>query len=192
MIKKVVLRAMSVAALVALAVPATASATVVENGFGEAASEINAVSENTSWQTASGTWDCDTVHLSLALTQSAGSALGVGGGNAEGANGSHEGDCQIAENGVPIRYSGIEAVIELEEGGSGSAEYAGSYGFVHPLFGTIPCSFTGEAAVSYLPGSSAIGISGTWAGSGSGCPTAGTIAGDFDVFDEFGLAATLR
>lgn len=192
MIKKMMLLAVSAAAVVAFAVPAAAQATVVTNAFGEAASTITAVSENTVSETASGTLDCDTVNLHLAVTQSGSTAHGVGGGTAEGREGSHEGECHIAENGVPILITSIEATVELEEGGTGSANFAYTYDITHPVFGTIPCSFTGEAVVSYPSGSNEISINGTLAGSGAGCPTSGTIEGDFVVSDEFGLPATIH
>jgi hypothetical protein len=188
MIKKMMLLATAIAALVAFVAPAAAQAeAIVTNSEGAPAEEITAFSTNTLSTTSLGlTLSCAEVDLNVHLTQNdTETALGTGTGTANGPNG---GPCTVVGLGAPVTITQILVnEIDLDGGGTGTA----SFTYLYDTLG-LECHFDGEAGITYEPGSDEIHIAGTLVGPGEPCPTSGEIHGDFTVLDEFGLPAELH
>jgi hypothetical protein len=178
MFKKLTLLALALAALAAFAVPAAAQAEeIVTDSLGNEATHLEAVSENTIYMTGLGTFDCDTVNLTLEGETGHYS----GSGTAEGHSGNHEGPCISQPSGLQIDVTSITATLSLDGGGTGTADIKYNYSFTGSGF-TLSCKFVAAgASVNYAPKSSEISINGTMVGSGSNCPPSGTISGDFTV-----------
>lgn len=203
MIKKMMLLAVSAAAVVAFAVPATASAEgpLITNVLGEAASEVSAVSTNTVTEGESGTrLECTTVNLQVALSANeATTAHGSGSGSAEGDPGTltHTGNCATSILGVTADITNVTvSTVHLENNGtgtSGTASFSFSYNLVtHGGFVIGQCVFTGTGNVT-SPSSSQLDVEATLnSSSGAPCPPAGTLTGTFDVYDELGEPAVIH
>jgi hypothetical protein len=182
MFKKLTLLALSVAALAAFAVPAAAQAEViVTDQLGNEATHLEAVSENTISMTGLGTLDCDTVNLTLEgeTGHYHGSGTAEGGGVEP-----DKGPCISQPSGLLVDVTSITATVSLAGGGTGTADF--EYNFLLTGSGfTLSCKFVSTgASVKYTPEGNEISIAGTMTGSGAGCPTSGSISGDFTVTSE--------
>jgi hypothetical protein len=188
MFKKLSLLALSVAALVAFAVPAVAQGNaIITTEGGGAATAITAVSENTVSVTAAGTLSCSTVHLEGNLsTNNTTEATATGSGSAIGSPffTPHHGPCEIEGVAPVVNITSIDLKhLVLDGGGTGTAEFLYKY--------TTPagvCHFEGHADVTYAATTDMINIDGTLVGSATegNCSTFGVISGDFKVTDGSG------
>ncbi|HEU4737922.1 MAG TPA: hypothetical protein VFS54_02440 [Solirubrobacterales bacterium] len=199
MFKKLTLMALSVAALVAFAVPAAAQAEgpLITNSSGEAAETVEATSSNTISTTSSGVkLECTTVNLHLELPENANTtAKGSGTGTAVGNPGgpTHVGTCRTSSGlGVDITAVNVSEIHLTKHSGvtTGTAKFSYTYDLYAGSMLVAECTFGGSATVK-ATGTSSLNISGTLTktGGSASCPTEGTIAGDFALDDEFGGVA---
>lgn len=186
MFKKLTLLVLSVAALVAFAVPTVAQATaIVTNENGEAAQTITAFSSNTKTKTPSGTLFCNEVYLHINLTQNnTEKATGSGSGAARHSGGIF---CEVIEAGAKVVVVTLISIPHVQLNGNGHGTASLTYVYDAP---SAKCHFEGNATVIYTPSSAKVSIAGTLTGKkieGPGsCAATGTISGDFSFMDEFG------
>ena len=198
MFKKLILMALSVAALVAFAVPAAASAEgpLITNSLGGAAETIEATSSNTVSTTPAGELKCTTVNLHIELAENENTtAQGAGTGTGEGNPNipTDTGTCVSSSGlGVHITSVTVSNIHMTKHGGetTGTANFAYTYDLYSGSTLVAECTIGGSETVK-ATGTSTLNISGTLtktAGT-SLCPETGTIKGDFTLDDEFGGAA---
>jgi hypothetical protein len=167
MIKKMMLLALSVGALVAFAAPAIASANTGQlTGAGET---LVGTSTNTKTVTAAGTLVCSHVELEGEVQENgaSGSMLGNGVGFTEG--------CEVEQNHAPVTITDPTVTTLTLNSSGGSATLT----FISDIAGVLVCHFSGTVPVTWTAPSNTIHIAGTLTGTGAGCPTAGSISGDF-------------
>jgi hypothetical protein len=191
MFKKLILPAMSVAALLAFAAPvAQASGPLITDAKGNAAAEITAESTNTKIVTANGTLECATTKLKAKVTENAlTTALGNGTGEGSGTIGkephTHCGFGAFAIDNVAIALSKFHLT---KHGGetTGTMNFTFTYQMTTPA-GTFHCTLADEGGVIVKrTGANTIFVSGNLKKimpSGVFCPAAGEITGDFKVLD---------
>lgn len=190
MIKKLILLAVSAAALVAFAVPAAAQADpIVTGSSGGAATEVTAVSENTKLTTTSGVLECKTTDFAIILMENnTETAYGYGTGTAQGNPhfGSHIGHC-TSSTGATVSVTKVTVFqFDLRPGSTGTSSF--SYAFD---IGSTPfifhCTLNGTTNVTRSNGGNTMTISGSLSGPGPfPCPASGTIHGSFKVTDAGG------
>jgi len=183
MIKKMMLLAVSAAAVVAFAVPAAASATPLLHDANEkAANNVTAVSENTISTTGLGKLECTTVELSITATENTTTtAHGSGSGAAFGTPPlGHERDepCLGGTGHVVISRVAVNTV-HLDDDGTGHAS------FEFDISSPVQCTVDGTAGISYTPGGTTLTlVNGTLEGTPRTFPCNlldGTISGDFTL-----------
>lgn len=182
MIKKMMLLAVSAAAVVAFAVPATASATpLVHDEGGNDPGTVEAVSENTISKTQVGILNCATVRLDVALDENttetaSGSGSGVAFGTPELATHTPGEHCEAAIPGTKITSVNVPS-LHLSDDGTGHASFTFT-------LSTLPgCVVDGTADLSYS-GSTLTLVNGTLEGTPRVEPCVfldGTIEGDFQL-----------
>lgn len=181
MIKKMMLLAVSAAAVVAFAVPATASATpLIHDENKDAANHVIAVSSNTVSETGLGKLNCATVELTITLTHNTTeTASGHGDGVAFGTpEGSHEpGEhCASAFGAIEVEHVTVTS-IQLDDEGTGSAN------FLFVVSSLPGCTVEGTAGLTYSGNTLSL-VNGTLTGSPAGIPCSfldGKISGDFTL-----------
>jgi len=156
----------------------------VKNSLGEAAEEGELMSTNTVVNTAAGPIKCDTTVIGYTATEiKTNTSKFHGTGVGIGRTGSHVGECEL-NNGLPVKVH-ID-VTELHVTPGAIFEKVDiTYAVTLPT-GTIECTLSGETSGSYEEGSDSYGFEGSLVGSGTGCPTAGSISGNYTMTDEFG------
>ena len=191
MLKKMMLLAMAVGAIVAFAAPAMAQATTTVTGTdGKAASTFTATSSNLTTQTSVGRLACNTVHITGNVSNGADATL-------SGIHGTATSDihpfntaaeCPIlgplGEVVTAARITSISGEMTLE-GGSGEAEFGFHFDVtIAPgVLATCDYNTSGGAALTYSgsvititpPGAELVGTGET------GCPTEGTLDGELTL-----------
>jgi hypothetical protein len=190
MIKKMMLLAMAVGALVALAAPAAQAIELKEGGKAlKTGVEVTATSTNLVTTTASGTLSCElvTIHGTLAKN---GPAVEIKPTTTTTKN------CSInaGEKGVHSATITSPAVgtISVVNQGVGSASAVTFLADI-PDF-ALECHFSGTAGFTYVSGSSTLTVaaaSSVLTGSGTNCPTSGTLEGSFSLETSNGTAVTI-
>jgi hypothetical protein len=201
MFKKLTLMALSVAALVAFAIPAAAQAEnpLITDSLGGAAGTIEAHSGNTTTQTANGKLECATVNLDINLSENTNlKAHGSGSGSAEGTPGkTMTGHCGVSGV-LPVHILSItvDTINLTKHGGqtTGTANFTYTYLITHPSLGEIHCTFTGTGVTVTATGEDTITVAGEVKKSGGSafCAETGQLAGEFTVTDEFGSPAVIH
>jgi len=182
-IKKMMLLAVAAAAVVAFAVPATASATpLLHDANEEAANNVMAVSENTVSTTGFGSFECTTVELSITATENTttmvhGSGSGAAFGTPPLGHGRDE-PCLGGSGHVVISRVAVNT-IHLDDDGTGHASY--EFDMASPL----SCTVDVTAEIAYMPGQGKLSlVNGTLTGTPVGIPCGlldGSISGDFTL-----------
>jgi hypothetical protein len=181
MLKKMMLLAMAVGALIAFAAPTVAQAelTGVEKG-----DTIIATSTNLRTTTAGGTLFCKHVQINAEVTGNGATATAQ-------TTSVTTNECSVEQNGAPVIITSASA---------GEISLGGEAGTAQPAFvDDIPaaflagCELSGEAAVTYVSGTDVISIpkpeTPNMAGGATdpaGCANAGFIEGDLTVTDGEG------
>jgi hypothetical protein len=186
MLKKIMLLAMAVGALVAFAAPAMAQAeTVITDTEGEPATTITAFSSNSALMTVWGITDCNAVNLAGHVTNGSPATLSEiqGTATSDVHPFSTTGECPLRNGeGVPItglRFTAISGHAELE-GGSGTVSFDFTYDLtVAPGVFLSGCTFTTEGAALTYDEAGSIALEFVLTGGGpAGCPLAGGLSGD--------------
>lgn len=205
MFKKIILLAMSVAALVAFAAPAAqASGPLITNFLGEKAETIEAHGEDVKTVTETATLECATVNLHINLpTNAATTAHGSGTGTAVGTPlKTMTGHCGTSV-GIPVHIKSVTVdTIHLTRhlnGGvletTGTANFTYTYVLTHPQAGEIHCTFKGTGVKVTKTGTDTIQVSGEVVKaepSSALCAAKGQLSGNFTVTDEFGEPAHIH
>jgi hypothetical protein len=190
MLKKMMLLAMAVGALIVFTAPAVAQAELTDsegNSIKEG-SMVSSTSTNLRTTTAGGTLFCQhvviysevtikgftvTLHTTEVIIK----------------------ECSVEQNGVPVTITNATAgTITLNEG-SGTAE--ATFEDDIPLAGLFGCHLSGIVGISYTPGTDVISLGGetpNLAGSPidpAGCANAGLLEGSFAMTDEEGNPVTI-
>jgi hypothetical protein len=182
MSKKTMVLAMAIGALLALAIPAAASASQLTSG-GKAlgvGSVVQATSINATTDTSAGTLKCSHVSVAGKVTKNTGgesTATTSGEGTTSG--------CEFGTLPATITDATLLGLTLLSPT-NGSA----SVTFVADI-GALKCHFAGTVAVTYTAGGSVLHLAGTLAGTGTGCPTSGAFMGDFALTTTAGAAVTV-
>jgi hypothetical protein len=180
MIKKMMLLVAAVGVLAAFAVPAAASAApLLVNSKGAAVSKVTITQDPSALVktvTSAGTLGCETIDVTAALSKDTETeAVGSGSGSA--------GNCKV-NGSVPATITSITASsLILKSNTTGTAKFSFLYDV--PLGGLSGCTLTGTVGLTYAHKTNtvSIGTPNTLTGSGTGCPTSGTITGSF-VLEE--------
>lgn len=183
-IKKMMLLALSVGALVAFAVPAVAQAAELkENGVKLGLhSLVTATSTNLETTTAGGALFCAKTTIHGEITNAGGPGKEV---RITPSSTTVE-SCEITGVG-PVAVTNPSVGVIGFAGGTGSAASA-------TFIADIPqeCHFAGAVGFTYVNGSSTFSVPGSvLAGTGSGCPPEGTIAGSFSLETSNGTPVTV-
>jgi hypothetical protein len=202
MVKKLMLLAMAVGALVAFAAPAMAQANVtLTNEAGEALESgegITATGSDLETVTAAGTLFCNEVNLSGEVGSNGGATA-----TAENISGTATFDgspaCPVLVGGEPVTQAvitNISASVAFAGGGNGTASFSFTYDlFVSPTE-AIMCTFatSSPAAITYTTGPPAVvtvpGAALTGTGE-LGCPSTGTLHGHLTLGDASGSPLTI-
>ena len=173
---------MALGALLALAIPAMASASQLTSGGKAVAvgTVIRATSSNATTDTSAGTLTCVSVSVDGKVTKNSGgesTATTSGEGTTSG--------CKLGETAVTITDPTLLG-LTLINGTTGSA----SLTFVADI-GALKCHFSGTVPATYVPKSGVLHLAGTLVGSGAGCPTSGSFMGDFSLETTAGVAVTI-
>jgi hypothetical protein len=182
MFKKMMLVAVSVAALVAFAAPAAQA--VITDSNGNTATKITAEGTNVVTSSPQGELKCATVKLFLHLTNppTTYSGTGTASGHVNEATPHQKVTCTV--NNIPVTINSITVNhVETDGAGGGTAAFSFTFTIGHVLM----CNNVGEGAISYTPTTSTINLEGEMVGTenvGAGCPATSTIGGVFHVLDE--------
>lgn len=181
MLKKMMLLAMAVGALVALAAPAMASAVTLTDEHGNAVpvgTIVTATSANSETTAGGNVIACEEVDITGEVTENNGPHVTI-----EEMTVSTSDPCFF--NGFPIVHirAAITGKITLEPGGGGLAS---GVSFEAEITGVTTCTFTGSGAGESLPvgwaaGGVSLGGAVNLNGAGPGCPGAGEIHGSFGI-----------
>lgn len=187
MIKKMMLLAVSAAAVVAFAVPATASAEVtLLNGSSEPVepgSLITAYSENTETTSTSGDLVCSFVGITGEVTENGPSV------KVENNAVTVSSACTFAGL-LPAHVNAQIGDITIEAGGGGVAEGVTFTSLITGVNRT--CHFANSAMpVSWGPSTISVGGATNLTGSGPECPMSAEIHGDFGLFSDDGHSEAL-
>lgn len=207
MLKKLTLMAMSVAALLAFAAPASANGPLITTSTGAAATSITATSTNTKTTTPLGTLECRTVTLQGNISTNANTTAhgtnGTGTGVGTVPANTHTGHCGSGPGPVHILDVKIGTIhLTRHAGPSGAIETTGTANFdftyrITTIFGTQHCHFRGTGVPIRKTGADSITVNGPVArvaalSPGALCPETGTIHGDFTVRAQNGLPAVIH
>jgi hypothetical protein len=180
MSKKTMVLAMALGALLALAIPAMASASQLTSGGKALAvgTVVQATSSNAKTVVGETALTCTSVAVSGKLTKNTGGesvATTNGAGTTSG--------CKFGTTAATITDATLLG-LTLVSPTVGTA----SLTFVADI-GPLVCHFSSTSvAVTYTAGASSIHLAGTLIGSGSGCPTSGAFSGDFALETTAGVA----
>jgi hypothetical protein len=186
MIRKMMLLAVSVGALVALAAPAVAQATELKEGNKKLAvgSEVTATSTNLKTTTSQGTLACELVTLHATVAQN-----GPGNVIIEPVV-TTTAECHIltpATHAATITEPTVGTITIGGGVGSASATFIADI----PDF-ELECHFSGAVGFTYVAGTGVLSVPGSpLAGSGTNCPAAGTIEGSFTLETANGSPVTI-
>jgi hypothetical protein len=189
MIKKIMVLAVSVAALIAFAAPAVAQAAELKEGKTKLAinSEVTATSFNLETATATGTLFCEKVTIHGTLIENGPNVVIA-------PNATTTENCRVTENGAAVTITNpLVGTITLEgkkTEGSATATFEADI----PAAGLSGCHLSGSVAFTYVSGSDVFSIPGSGlTGMGpEGCPTAGSISGAFTLETANGTAVTIN
>jgi hypothetical protein len=189
MLKKMMLLAMAVGALVAFAAPAIAQAeTVITDTEELPATTMTAFSSNLTTTTAVGILDCNTVNITGNVTNGTPATLSEihGTATSDVHPFSTIGECPVRNGeGTPItgaRITAISGHAELE-GGTGTASFDFTYDVtVAPGVFLSGCTFTTSGAALTYSGDNITLDNAVLTGSGpAGCSTTGELSGDLTL-----------
>ena len=185
--KKLTLLAMAIGALLAFAIPAAASAAtgqLTENGVPlKTGATFLATSTNVTTTTEAGKLSCEKVTLDLIVSSNSSS------GSAASGSGTSSG-CLLEGVNIPVNITTITIKSITLSSTGGKATF--SFTFDSEGAKLKDCTITGtNVPVTWTPGTDTVHIAGSVVGSGSGCPTSGTIAGDFTLETADGTPLTI-
>jgi hypothetical protein len=187
MARKFVLLAMALGAVVALAVPAIASAQELR-AEGEplpVGSDLTATSTNLKTVTAVGTLECKKVTIHANVTENGAEASA-----AESTSIETEG-CVTNQGGgvlIPTNIEEASANLSLNSaGGTAGATFVANIG---P--GALSCHFAGSPGITYTHGSSELTIAGELTGTGTECPPNGVMSGNFTLETAGGVPVVIQ
>jgi hypothetical protein len=183
--------------LASLALPSLARGeAVITNSLGEAAAEIEGVSEN--WVIAAGgaQYKCATWRTTESITnQTSLTVLShvTGTGEHEVGTQPHAGTCRVtpANLEVHVQFFFGQKHVSFNPFTS-TTNYSYTTVTTHPILGSIQCTSEGTASISYVSGSDEMSFSGTFVSEGPACPPSGTVEGDFAYTDEFGEPVSIH
>jgi len=192
MLKKLTLLAMSVGALIAFAAPAAqATGPLITDGEGKSPTYITAVGTNITTHTTNATLECTTVDLTIHLTENANTtAKGHGTGTGVGVPPEdHDGHCKAGSLFVDITSVTVSDIHLTKHGTetTGTATFSYTYDLLNSDTKTViaECTFGGTVPVKKT-GANEINVLGEIKKTAGGlfCPSAGTLTGDFDVYEH--------
>lgn len=187
MIKKTMLLAISVGALVAFAAPTAASAQqLLENGTPLAkGAEFTATSTNLVTTTAAGTLECVNVTIHAEVKNNKATTSEAVSKSVTTTN------CvTTTPESVPTTITAASANFHLEPSGVGTAGAT----FIADIGPSLQCHFastTPALGITYTTNTDSVHVEGTLVGTGVGCPSSGTIHGDFTLETSNGTAITI-